>query len=409
MKANSQAERTTRIKLVDGSATTGQVFHAVAKDVHWLTAEVASIIASVATADASEPITREQISDLVKQFPDVFTYSGTSTNPQAELIVHNDRLAEALSDAKSGLRQWLAQSDGQPLSSLSRVKSTWGGVSDSPRRIVICMHGLHGLASGAEAVAKALHQRTNLPAYVFAYPNDGPLNDSARMLKTHLDQLHRRYPNSRLTLVSHSMGGLVSRAVLESPEFATDNHHGVDQLIQVCPPNHGSAIAEYGPLLEGVEQISKLMDRGSRKDSRLLINMIKDGFNEAPEDLRPRSEFLNTLNANRRAQGVRYSIIAGTEGPLRPVVHTLLGEVWSLISENTDEPMRLNSRVTSLLECDDLKHGSGDGVVSLKSARLSGVADFETLPINHLTWGQLESTGGKLMISKIASRLGISL
>ncbi len=271
------------------------------------------------------------------------------------------------------------------------------------------MHGLHGTASGAEAVGKALHQRTNLPAYVFAYPNDGPLDESTVMLKRHLSKLHRRYPASKLTLVTHSMGGLISRALLESPQFAAPGHYGVDQLIQVCPPNHGSAIAEYGPLLEGVEQISKLMDRDKLQDSRLLVSMIKDGFNEAPADLRPGSEFLKSLNANPRAADVRYSIIAGTEGPLRPVVHTLLGEVWNLISENTDQPVRLNRRVTSLLECDDLKRGSGDGVVSLKSARLQGVADFETLAINHLTWGQLDSREGKLMISKIASRLGISL
>lgn len=401
-------DRTTRIPLVGGTATKDQIFKAVANDVHWVAAEVAAIATSVGAADASERLTEPQVRDLVERFPDVFSYDVPDPAQATQLIVHNDNLLRNLSDAKSGIRKWIATIDGKPLSSLVQVGSTWEGFLGQPRRIVVCMAGLHGLASGAEAVALALHSQTNLPTCVFAYPNDGPLTESAEMLQRELVKLHKKFPRSRITLVTHSMGGLVARSVLESTELRRSGNYGVDQLVQVCPPNHGSAIAEYGPLLEGVEQISRLMDRGTRS-SRELLGMIKDGFNEAPADLRPGSQFLESLNGNPRNAGVRYTVLAGSDGPLRPVVHTLLGEVWSLIEENTDEPVRLNNRVTSLLECDDLKNGSGDGVVSLTSARLEGVRDFQTLKIHHLTWGQLETKAGQLMLTEITSRLGTAL
>lgn len=404
----NEPKRTTRIPLVAGTATKDQIFKAVAKDVHWIAAEVAAISASVGVTDESQRLTQTQVQDLVTRFPKVFSFVGNGADPSRALLVHNDKLLSNLSDAKSGIRQWLTTIDGKPLSSLTQVTSTWDGVTIQPRRIVVCMAGLHGLASGAEAVAVALHSQTNLPSCVFEYPNDGPLAESAEMLQRELVALHTKYPRASITLVTHSMGGLVSRAVLETPDLRRGGNFGVDQLIQVCPPNHGSAIAEYGPLLEGVEQISRLMDRGTRS-SRELLGMIKDGFNEAPADLRPGSPFLDSLNRNPRNAGVRYTVLAGTDGPLRPVVHTLLGEVWSLIEGNTDQPVRLNSRVTSLLECDDLKNGFGDGVVSLKSARLAGIWDFKSLKIHHLTWGQLDTEGGRLMLSEITSRLGTAL
>lgn len=398
--------RVTRLPLRSGGVSSREIFDTVAGDIHWIPGEVAAVIGSVSQLDTSPILSRDDLVELQQRFPGVFAIDVDSTSGKEFLRINHSELVANLSSAKSVLRKMLADADGIPLFEIRKVAGTWKVAT--PQRIVVCLAGLHGSAEGAEAVGRVISRRTNLPSTVFAYPNDGPLAESAQGLAKELDALHRQYPKASLTLVSHSMGGLVARAVIEG-EQAKSNDYGVDQLIQVCPPNHGSAIAEYGPLLESVEQISYLANRNANRESRGLLGMIKDGFNEAPADLRPDSEFLTQLNACPRSAKVSYTILAGDQGPLKPTVHMALGEVWKLISDNVEEPVRLNRRVTSLLECDDLQRGKGDGVVSLTSARLAGVADFEVLPIHHLTWSQLDSQAGKRMIEEITSRLGISL
>ncbi|HBE68022.1 MAG TPA: hypothetical protein DDW52_07715 [Planctomycetaceae bacterium] len=398
--------KVTRLPLTAGGVSSRAVFDSVAGDIHWIPGEVAAIIGSVSKFDTSPTLTREDLAELEQKFPNVFAIEADPSTRQEFLRIDHSELVANLSSAKSALRKMLADVDGVPLFEMRKIASTWK--DEPPQRIVVCLAGLHGSAEGAEAVGKEINRLTNLPASVFVYPNDGPLADSARGLAKELDALHRENPQASLTIVTHSMGGLVARAAIESKQ-GNNTKFGVDQLIQVCPPNHGSAVAEYGPLLESVEQIAFLANRNANRESRGLLRMVKDGFNEAPADLRPQSEFLMQLNALPRSPQVAYTILAGDQGPLKPTVHRVLGEVWKLISDNVEEPVRLNRRVSSLLECDDLQRGKGDGVVSLKSARLAGVADFEVLPMHHLTWSQLNSKAGQRMVEEITSRLGISL
>jgi hypothetical protein len=208
------------------------------------------------------------------------------------------------------------------------------------------------------------------------------------------------------------MGGLVARGALELPNLALSGaakpwaeQVGVDQLIQVCPPNHGSALAEYGQLLEGVEVLYRLVDRSSEKSESALLKMITDGFNEASDDLQPDSDYLQALNKVGRAAGVRYTILAGAAGPLNPLATTLMSEVWDRVSTFVDKPMGLDRRVRQIIECEELQQGKGDGVVSLTSASLEGVEDTQTIDMHHLTWIDLESEAGRRMLSAVAASL----
>lgn len=407
-----------------------QLFEAVSSELHWVTGSITAFSRIFGLKTEGVTYLRpEQIDELVERFPDVFmlqsedgtegrvavrSSGGTVIAAQRYLSVDTRELAERLSDRKSELRKWLAGTQNQSLATMRKVTETWEPDSASPPRILVTMAGLHAIESTAESVAKQLHRRTNLPAYVFAYPNDAPIAESSALLVQKLEVIHAQYPTAKITLVAHSMGGLVSRGALEmrSPSFARSSvaaRTGVDQLIQICPPNHGSALSDYGPLLEGAEQLYRLMHRSDDRRSGILLGMIVDGFNEASADLSPTSDFLDELNQSSRNREVRYSILAGSQGPVNEGTLSLVSAVWDRIAAAVDEPKEINQRLRAILNCDELKSGKGDGVVALQSARLEGVTDFQILPMHHLVWSELNSEGGKQMLEAIASRLGVAL
>lgn len=419
-QTDASGAKVVHVAIENDSVDFGELFNVVSSEMHWVAGSITAFSRAFGVESKSGGrLSRAQLDDLTHRFPSVFSYRADTTGGQS-LAVDVDALASLLSDKKSDLRKWLAGLQNQPLASLDKLGSTWDSTAPTPRRIIVVMAGLHGIESTSEAVAMELHQRTNLPTCVFSYPNDAPISESASLLVVKLQELHNEYPKSHVTLVTHSMGGLVSRAALEMKSLdsvaastaqrsSTAERTGVDQLIQVCPPNHGSALAEYGPLLEGAEQLYRIFNRNSERKSRKLFGTIIDGFNEAPGDLKPDSAFLTKLNQCQRSPTVRYTILAGNDGPLRTGMTTLLGNLWERVATSVDEPQELDRRITEVLACAELQNGKGDGVVALDSAKLDGVADFKVMEMHHLVWNELDSTEGKKMIQEVASRIGISL
>jgi hypothetical protein len=394
----------------------------IANDLHWLSGSVAGfsqLLGLDAPLENRLPVAH--VETLVQNYPRVFSFGPaadkTGQRPanaaQASVLdVNTEELAKMLADKKSTLRSWLAGIQDQTLSRISPIDETWQADDRAPPRIVVVSAGFHSPTTDAEKVARALHKLTNLPMCLFEYPNDAPIAESAGWLIRDMNALHGKYPTSKFTFVAHSMGGLVARGALELPNLALSGaakpwaeQVGVDQLIQVCPPNHGSALAEYGQLLEGVEVLYRLVDRSSEKSESALLKMITDGFNEASDDLQPDSDYLQALNKVGRAAGVRYTILAGAAGPLNPLATTLMSEVWDRVSTFVDKPMGLDRRVRQIIECEELQQGKGDGVVSLTSASLEGVEDTQTIDMHHLTWIDLESEAGRRMLSAVAASL----
>lgn len=409
--------RVVVLPLEDGQLDCTLLFEAIADDVHWLASGVVGITRSMSYLESGDcRLSPAQVERLVARYPQIFTFQELTTSGKSGLAVDTEAFARRMADKKGSLRSWLAEVAGRPLSRITKVADTWNSAGESPLRVVVVAAGLHATVASAHAMAKELHARTNLPMCIFAYPNDGPLAESAVLLLHELEGLRADYPDSRITLVAHSMGGLVARAALELPlggsatlRSPSSLQLGVDQLVQICPPNHGSALSSYAPLLEGVEQVYRLVDPGVERRRQQIFGMITDGFNEAPAELSPTSDFLRRLNRSSRDPHVRYTIIAGNAGPLRPHHTLLLGTAWDRFASVLGEPLRVDGRVRELLVCDELRDGAGDGVVSLDSARLAGVDDFVILPIHHLTWNELDSEAGGRLVTELGSRLGIAL
>lgn len=396
----------------DGGLDAGILFSTIADDLHWIAGRTARLTQALGGSENAGALTATQVQSLARNFPAVFQTIVSADGEPTLFRVDKTSLTKTLRDEKGKLRQRLNSLASLQTIKLSKVETTWNAASASPPRILVTIPGLHGVEESAEIMAKELHRRTNLPAAVFAYPNDGPIAESGEQLHKELMAFHQQYPRSRITLVTHSMGGLVARSALEPPEHRGSrsivSQLGVDRLIQVCPPNHGSLLAEYAPLLEGFEQFYRLVNRGGTRE-RILLRMIADGFNEASDDLLPSSPYLAEINKYDRNPEVQYTILSGDAGPLKPGMTQLMQGAWGKVATFFNGPLNLDEKVQAVIECDELQQGRGDGVVTVESSRLAGVVDFSLLDIHHLSWGQLETPDGKLLIDEIVSRLGISL
>ncbi|MGH7201500.1 MAG: esterase/lipase family protein, partial [Planctomycetaceae bacterium] len=168
------------------------------------------------------------------------------------------------------------------------------GYGDSPESL----GGLHG-----ELVEHGF------PCATFAYPNDGPLTEAAELLAAELHDFQEEHPDRNIAAVTHSMGGLVVRAVIEDSDLDPGN---VSRLIMVCPPNHGSPWAE---LPGGLECWEYLQEEERDSLGNAFNASVSDGLNEARTDLKPGSRFLHELNARERNPNVHYSLLLGTGSP----------------------------------------------------------------------------------------------
>ena len=119
------------------------------------------------------------------------------------------------------------------------------------------------------------------------------------------------------------MGGLVARAFIEGDDYCG----GVDHFVMLATPNRGSTWATYRVALE-VEEHFHLWQH---EDDWHWTWMITDGLGEAGRDLKPRSKFLTKLNARPRREGVKYTVVAGSQHPASRITARYIDKTSNLI------------------------------------------------------------------------------
>jgi pimeloyl-ACP methyl ester carboxylesterase len=223
-------------------------------------------------------------------------------------------------------------------------------------------------------------REAGFPCATFAYPNDWELRESSALLSRQLAKLAKDHPNRSVALVTHSMGGLVARACIESPKLDPGNVH---QLIMIAPPTHGTLLAHLAVATDIWEHWLGRPDGGCWVRWR---DSVIDGLGEAADDLVPGSPFLTELNAYTRNPKVNYSLFLGTgasisEGEVKWIRSALqkTGGRCPGICNCTDKFDDL------LADMEEIIDGKGDGVVALKRGRLDGVDDIVILPFGHLS------------------------
>ena len=109
------------------------------------------------------------------------------------------------------------------------------------RRVLLLVHGIIGDTSGMAAGVRACGLDSQFDL-VLAYDYENlatPIGETARLLKAQLEAVGLSDADDRhLTLLVHSMGGLVSRWFIERE----GGHRLVDHLVMCGTPNNGSPL-----------------------------------------------------------------------------------------------------------------------------------------------------------------------
>ncbi len=249
---------------------------------------------------------------------------------------------------------------------------------DPGRPLVLLIHGLDCDRGVWGPMAKLLDDQGYQVGY-FSYPNDEPISESAALLSRHMHALRQQFPNLRVDVIAHSMGGLVARMYVEGNTYAG----GVDRLILLAPPNEGSPWAGYRLLLEAQEHY-----RLWRYNPQWRWTwMITDGLGAAGDELKPHSTLLRDLDKLPRRAGVRYTIVAGDQS-----------SITRLVADGVEAPAKWTPTAArqwwGIRQCRGAlkqlagaireEKSDGDGPVPVASTRLAGVSDVVIVPADHV-------------------------
>jgi pimeloyl-ACP methyl ester carboxylesterase len=279
------------------------------------------------------------------------------------------------------------------------VMSEPSHASDSSKLLIVLVPGLLAREGSMDAIQQALRERHYSTALLHYASHEG-ISNAADLLAKELRLIRQKQPKRRVILVTHSMGGLVARACLENE---SNNPGNVTQLIMIAPPNHGSAVA--GLSASELATTFAWPERIAATELKTIDEAVGGFFGRAKQELRPDSEILGTLNAHPIASNIRYSVIAGTGGPIQGELIEMSLLVGGLLFGDDPEAKASLQNIAQLAKLDEWTRGRGDGVVSLQSARLNGVNDFISLPFAHNDFGSNTSGATALVIAEILQRL----
>ncbi len=265
--------------------------------------------------------------------------------------------------------------------------------------VIVLIHGFQGNHDSLADLQQILTQN-EFANVTFAYPNDGAIADAARQLAVELREA-TVLRDSPLILVTHSMGGLVARRLIEDPDL---DDRRVRQLLMIAPPNGGSNLA-YLPFT--TDWYEHLKERPVDGLPDFVFRSSMDGLNEAQHDLRPDSRFLLDLNARPRNPRVRYSILLGTKSPATPEQLDSVSRKLESLTNKSDTVQLFAPRLRKIFDHPlELTPGSGDGAVAVERGQLVGVDDVVTLPTDHWTATKtLDTEEGRQLVQEVLQRL----
>jgi pimeloyl-ACP methyl ester carboxylesterase len=188
------------------------------------------------------------------------------------------------------------------------------------KNVLLLLHGIigdtegiaRGLRLAQDSDGKTVDQRFDL-VLTYDYENlSTPIAETARKLKQQLaDAGLREGDDRRLTLLVHSMGGLVSRWFIERE----GGNKVVDHLAMFGTPNAGSPFGKVALARQLAGVLTTLAINtfpAFAPFGGALVYLLNRSNKVTPtlEQMNPGSEFIQTLNASDDP-GVPYTILAG--------------------------------------------------------------------------------------------------
>ena len=191
----------------------------------------------------------------------------------------------------------------------------------SAKKILVVVHGLIGDTSDKRAITRRIKRRVEGElrplsdqidlTLTFDYDSlSVPIEQTARDLKAALEAVGCRKNEQReVILIAHSMGGLISRWLLE--EEGGDAM--VSTFVEVGSPNAGSPWASaYDVFLNGMGIVLNFLPIPSVVNSLLsFVSKAWDKVEVTQQQLRPDSEVVKTLNRSGKKAPIPYIIVPG--------------------------------------------------------------------------------------------------
>jgi len=272
---------------------------------------------------------------------------------------------------------------------LQKLGGVWGlhrATDLRPERpTVLFAHGLEGSRATFLSYQKKCGRR-NIQCLVFDYPNDHAVDVAAQLLVDEWLKLARDMPNLRISVIAHSMGGLVVRRAfqLQPPIMAQ-----VDHVLTLGTPYGGTAVVDAHEVLELLDLAWRAIPGGHP----FALDLQDDGEGEAVIDLRPGSELLQSLSRFRPVDGPQWHTAAGSAGPFTDEQAERVGAAIAQWAENCNLTAEQQERMLAFLQSDELRRGKGDGAVTVRSALPTWADTRATFDANHLTLLSAERDG----------------
>ena len=368
------------VQTKDGKVAWSKIVDAVSKEVGGEIPLLSQVPAGELDINASS--TRMVLYAINKTLLPTFRISINRKNETVVVRVDKTAVAAAIEQAGQQLRAGVDQADA--VSGRTYGLSPFDKDADlkTADHIVLLIHGFGSstekMSSLAKAIEKDLQKEDSSNAVArFDYASHNGVSAAAISLEESLQTLTDDNPNCEISLVTHSMGGVVARVVVEKNDFTLSQ---VKRLVMVAPPNHGTQLAG---LPSGNVSFDALLQKFDQTGLRQSLQTLVSIANVAIEDLKPDSKCITDLNANTRNENIAYSIILGNLGVLSKTETRMLNQFAKQLTAKqlANGGNDLNAVLKSLPP--ELITGQGDGVVSLESGKLDGVEDTTVLRFQH--------------------------
>ena len=272
--------------------------------------------------------------------------------------------------------------------------------------VVVLVHGFNSSTDYMGALAKRIKstgsKKSTVAVAKFEYLSRNGVQAAADLLDQELDTLIEGNPDCEISIVTHSMGGIVSRAVIEAEAFDIPQ---VKRIIMIAPPNHGTNLAL---LPTGADRFENVLAKIDRTGIRRALRTFVAEANVAVEDLRPDSELLKTLNQGKRNAAIDYSILLGDAGVLSSSDSQFLHKLVKQMGDSKEQEfVKAGKELNAFMDLlsPELLAKTGDGVVSLESGKLEGVEDVAVLGFQHSDLLRGNAKTQRRIIREIIGRL----
>jgi pimeloyl-ACP methyl ester carboxylesterase len=198
--------------------------------------------------------------------------------------------------------------------------------------------------------------------------------------------MYKEYCKSGTILIGHSRGGLVARKYLACSDTK------VKALVTLAAPHRGSRMAQWveyiTPLISLINPLLPDSEKGTMTYTmKRIFDFLKS---RAVRELLPDSPFFKSLHDLQRNDVFHLSL-----GGNDPTLFSVYRRVIERVQDGNRERFVVRSRrvfslpdilekvIPEKLFPDEMKHGKGDGLVSVESSRIPWADEHYVFDVNH--------------------------